>query len=116
MAPATRLCGTSASAALSAAKAWVPLFSPVAVVVMLVSRTISPGCCANTRLICVRAASAWLLRLPSAMLWDRSVTITATSGRGLCFSLTSKGPASANSRTAKASPRAQAPFARCTKP
>ena len=43
MAPAIRLGGTSASAAFSAAKAWVPLFSPVVVVVTLVSRTDQVG-------------------------------------------------------------------------
>ncbi len=43
IAPATRLGGTSDSAPFRAAKAWVPLFSPVVVVVTLVSRTARLG-------------------------------------------------------------------------
>ncbi len=43
MAPAIRLGGTSANTPFNAAKAWVPLFSPVVVVVTLVSRSVEIG-------------------------------------------------------------------------
>ena len=114
MAPATRSGGTSASAALSAAKAWVPLLSPSAVVVTLVSRTI------RSRLLRQQALDLGAAPLPPAAA--RSPDAHALGAvdddhrhirqAALLLSCTSSGLASANSRTAKASPRAQAPRAR----
>ena len=104
--------GTSASAAFSAAKAWVPLFSPVVVVVTLASRTVRLGCARELAAHLPPApSSAWAARSPTPMLCERSTTTATTSGSGAWVSFTRIGPASANSRMAKASPRAQAPRA-----
>ncbi len=112
MAPATRSGGTSASAALRAAKSWVPLSSPVVWVATLVSRTSRSFSPARRFLISVRAFSASARRVSMPMLCERSVTITATSLNGSRCSCTMSGLASTARVTAKASARAQAPRAR----
>ncbi len=93
----------------------MPLFSPVAVVVTLVSRT--SGRAVGAELLPELGEGVVRLRLRgrrSSMLCERSMTSATTSGSGACVSFTRSGPASANRRMAKASPRAQAPRARVT--